>query len=112
MPGQLADHVADLNGQLARRHQHQRLDAARGPDRSSCEQGQPEGERLARAGPRLAHDVAAIEQQRDDVGLDGRGRDDAARAERLDQARLNVELGERSARGICPSGRTGYLPEW
>ena len=107
--GKLADDVADLDGQLASRHQYQGLNAMSGRI-TQLKQWQAEGERLARARAGLAHHVAAIQQERNDVSLDWRGGDDAPCAERLDEARLNVQLGEGFRPGcICPSGRRRYL---
>ena len=66
---QLVEHVADLDGQLARRHEDQRLEPlVLGHD--LLDERQAERERLAGAGVGLADDVAAFEQGWYGVGLD------------------------------------------
>ena len=55
---------------------------------------QREGGRLAGAGLREAHHVAALEQRRDGLGLDLRGRLVADVRERLEHLRGEAEVGE------------------
>ena len=72
MPARRAEQrqlLGDLQRELARRDEDER----RGRllvGREPLDERQPEGERLARAGRRLAEDVAAGERVGDDEGLD------------------------------------------
>ena len=56
---------------------------------ASFENRQGEGQRLSGTGPSLAHDVAALEEQRDHIGLNRRRSDDPVGAECLDKTRLD-----------------------
>ena len=64
--------LGDLDRQFARRRQHQRLRLGQ-LDVDLFHQRQGEGGGLAGAGLRLADQVAAVEQDGDAFGLDGRG---------------------------------------
>jgi hypothetical protein len=89
-----AQGLGDLDAQLARRRQHERLDILVGRV-GELEHGQAEGRRLARAGLSLADDVAALEQQRDRLLLDRAGRLVAHIAERGEDRLGQPEFGER-----------------
>jgi hypothetical protein len=92
----------DLDGELARRREHERAEAAaaarRAPVAARLDGGvalreerlhdrQAERERLARPRLRGADDVAAVaERGGEALGLDGRGRGEAEASERAEEA--------------------------
>ncbi len=88
--------------QLARRRQHQHARIAHAVSVSRCRPRSPrhgrntlqgrqhEGRRLAGAGLRRADDVAALEQRRNGLALDGRRRFIAAGGERAQQVRREL----------------------
>ena len=90
----LVQRLGDLDRQLARRGQDQRLDRALlGID--GLDDRQPEGGRLAGAGLRLGDHVAAGEQDRDDLDLDRRRLLVADVLDRFQQRGVEPELLER-----------------
>ena len=99
MPSERAvsvDGLAHLHRQLAGRHEDQRG----GPRtivaqfREALEQRQREGRRLARAGRRLADQVAPFEERRDGFSLDGGRLLVSERPERLHQPRVEAQRRE------------------
>jgi hypothetical protein len=89
--GELVD---DLRRELAGRREDQRgRPGAVGVE--AVGHRHAEGERLARAGRRLDEDVLAVEDVRDDHGLDGERRLDAALAQGLGHRTGYAEAGER-----------------
>ena len=77
MAGVVAAALVDLDGQFARRREHQRADLAPAPDGRFCgeqlEDGQREGCGLARSGLCAALQVAAPEYGRNGLFLNGGG---------------------------------------
>jgi hypothetical protein len=112
------EHIADLDGQLARRHEDQRLDAA-ASGLAAEQEGQAEGQGLARPGAGLADHIVTVEQDGNDLGLNRGGGGNAALVEDSDEARGHLELGERRRPDRCgnrhrdamtpgrPTGREG-----
>ena len=93
--------LGDLLRELARRRQHQHARHARHPvltdgrvglRRDPVQRGQHEGRSLAGARLRRADDVAAFEQRRDRLRLDGRRLVVAARGERLQDLRREIQF--------------------
>ncbi len=85
--------VDDLDGELARRGQHE----AGGPARvggDALDQRDAEGERLARTGRRLGEHVATGEDVLDDEALDRERLGDAALRERGQHGTGYAEIGE------------------
>ena len=95
----LLERLADLQRELARRGEHERL---RGllRDVEPVEDRQRERGGLAGAGLREAHDVAAREQRRDRRGLDRRGRLVADVAQCLEHRVAQPEIGEGDHGGL------------
>ena len=91
------EHRADLNRQLARGDQHQRLDAAHGGV-DALDERQRERERLARARARLADDVAAVQKDRNGPGLNRGWLHDALRLEQTLHSRRKGKIGEFARR--------------
>ena len=93
----LVDGLGHLHRELARRHEHE---AARAPAGSSGRLGdalqhrQRERGRLAGAGRGLAEQVAAVEQQRNRLALDGRRLLVAERRHRSDEHLVQSETAE------------------
>ncbi len=95
-----AQGLGDLDAELARGRQHERLHLALlGID--VLDNGQSEGRRLAGAGLRLPDHVAAFEQRRDGLFLDRAGRLIADVAQRMKGGLGETEIGE----GLTHSGR-------
>ena len=88
-----AQRLRDLDAQLARRREHERLDVVLGRVHG-LQQRQPEGRRLAGAGLGLADHVAAFEQRRDRLLLDRARRLVADVVEGLQERLGQAELGE------------------
>ena len=89
--------LGDLHGQLAGRHDAQRLRqpvGALGLALHALQQRYAEAQRLAGAGARLADQVVARQRDRQGHRLDGEGRGDAHPGERLDGLRQRAERGE------------------
>ncbi len=93
----------DLDRQLARGRQHQRL---RGGllDVDARQDRQREGRGLAGAGLGLPEHVAVGQQQRDRGGLDRRRRLVADLLQRLQDGRGDVEIGKRREGGVGHGG--------
>ena len=64
---------ADLHGKFARRHQNERLDAARVAACQTLDDRHQEGKGLAGSRLRRGQNVFACERVRNGGGLDGRG---------------------------------------
>ena len=92
--------LGHLKRELACRREHER-GRGRLAGRDELDDRQPEGERLPRAGWRLAEDVAALERVGDDERLDTKRLDDAAGGERLLDLRAHAERTKRL-------GHTGF----
>ena len=92
--------LGHLERELAGGREHER-GRGRLAGRDELDDRQREGERLARAGRRLAEDVAALERVRDDEGLDTKRLDNAAGGERLLDLRAHAERAKRL-------GHTGF----
>ena len=88
-----AQRLRDLDAQLARRRQHERLHLV-DVRIDVLDQRQAERRRLARAGLRLADHVRAGEQRRDALLLDRAGRFVADVAQRVEEGVGEAELGE------------------
>jgi len=89
----LGENAADLRGQLARRSQYKRLGGA-APGVDALDQRQAESQRLARAGARLADDVAPFEQEWQRPRLDRRRLSDAHRCQRRAAVRRDGDSAE------------------
>ena len=87
------ERLADLQGELAGRREHERLRALL-REVEAREDRQRERRGLAGAGLGEAHDVAAREERGDGRGLDRRGRLVADVVERLEHRTLEAEVGE------------------
>jgi hypothetical protein len=94
-------HLGHLHRELPRRRQHQRPD--RVPRRRErrvgirlqpLEDGQDEGRRLAGARLGGTHEVAALEDERDRLDLDGRGRGEAFVGDRAEEFGRQAEAVE------------------
>src|SRR4029453_485183 len=83
--------VVDLHCELSCRDEHQGGRLAWFPGWRALEQRKSEGERLARAGFRLAANVATGERVSDRQRLDGKGMRDARSVQSLDQVRRKAE---------------------
>jgi hypothetical protein len=90
-----AQRLGDLDAQLARRREHQRLDVVVARI-GELDHRQPERRGLAGAGLRLADDVAALEQHRDRLLLDRAGRLVAHVPEGVEDLLGQTEFGERA----------------
>ena len=88
-----AQRLGDLDAQLARRRQHERLHGRLGGV-DVLHDRQPEGRRLAGSGLRLADHVAALQQRRDRLFLDRARRLVADVAQRVQRGLGEPELGE------------------
>ena len=86
--------LGHLERELAGGREHER-GGGRLAGRDELDDRQPEGERLPRAGRRLAEDVAALERVGDDEGLDTKRLDDAAGGERLLDLRADAKRSKR-----------------
>ena len=99
--------LGHLHGQLAGRHQHEG-DRVTGRVVDELQRRQREGGRLAGAGGGLPEHVAAGEHLGDGVALDRRRLLVPERGDRLEQARLQTEVGEDrhgvAAVGLEPAG--------
>jgi hypothetical protein len=90
--------LRDLDRELARRCQHQRLEL--GPaDVETLEDGQREGGGLAGSRLRLADEVAPAQERRDGAALNGGRRFVAELRQRRQDGRAETELGEGRGRG-------------
>ena len=83
-----------LHAQLARRHDDERLHAGLRVEAERLDEREAEAEGLAGAGLGLADDVLPGEGERDGLGLDREGFDDALRSERVDHVLVDLEIGE------------------
>lgn len=92
--GQWTKYGGDLDCQLTRGHQDERLDAAN-LWLGSRDQRQDERKRLTRPGARLADDVLALEEHGYSRCLNGRRRYEALRGESALQCGLQIKVGER-----------------
>jgi len=90
-PGEEANVLIDLHGQLARGHENQRLHAAAG--REQLEHGQSESGGFAGAGAGLAEAVAAGEGKGDELALDVGGSLEAHPPDGLKGLGVQAELG-------------------
>ena len=86
--------AGDLAGELAGRHEHERGGAVGAGPLAAGDDREAEGERLARAGRRLAGDVAPGEGVGERRGLDGERRVDAAGGEIRHGVGRDAEIGE------------------
>ena len=94
---QIAQQLAGLHRQLARRHQHQPVRRARpgtGGGQIGLQQRQREGQRLARAGLRRDLQIRARERGGNRLGLHRRGLRETEFAQRAQQGRLQAEGNE------------------
>ena len=96
----LLEGLGHLDGELARRHQHQGLRLAP-RDIDAGEDRQRERRGLAGAGLRLTDEVATLEQRRDGLALDGRRRFVADGRERRDDLGGQAEVGEGDVWCFC-----------
>ncbi len=92
--GQLGNLFLDLSGQFTRRNQHQSGGFARTGLGEIGEQGEGEGEGLARTGDRLTYDVATRQGVGNRRLLDGERFGDTARAQTFDKACGDAEVGK------------------
>ena len=83
MPQEATDDIVDLRGQLPRRHEDQRSRLTRPRLHGTDDERDAEGERLARAGRRLAADVPARQGGRNSLRLNGERFGDALAREAL-----------------------------
>ena len=97
------ERLADLQGELARRGEDQRLRLLL-LEVEPAEDRQREGRRLARAGLGESDDVAPLEQGGDRRLLDGGGVLVADVAQRLEHLVVEAEVGERHALGLWRGG--------
>jgi hypothetical protein len=107
--------LGDLHRQLARRDEDDRGGAAvRGAtDLERLESWQRERSRLAGPGGCLGQEVAAREQRRDGLALDGGRFLVAQLAERLEQGGLEPEISERRRRCVgCFASRRIHWRDW
>ena len=90
----LVDRLGDLHGELARRHEHQRLrpPGPRALGAEALQQGQGEGRGLAGAGRRLPEHVAPAEHLRNRLALDRRRLLVPQVGEHRDQLRTQPQL--------------------
>ena len=95
IPGERLQDIEHLLRQLTRRHEHEGHRVAGSRRRESLQHRQPERERLARAGLRLAAHVAAGERVFDGGLLDGEGLADALGREGIDEFGAQAEFRER-----------------
>ena len=104
-----AERLGHLQGQLPGGREHQRLrrgalDVDLGQDRDR------EGRRLAGAGLRQSHHVGTRHQRRDGRRLDGRRRLVADVADRPQDRRVNLQVGEGSRGSLGRAVREGHRP--
>ncbi len=111
--------LGDLDGELARRHDHERLHAGLRGEAEPLDEREAEAEGLAGARLGLADDVLAGERQGDGLLLDGEGFEDPVVGQRLHHVLVDVQFGEshvvpclavRSTPGLLLCGRDGALP--
>ena len=104
VPGRL-EVAGDLDGELAGRHDDERLRLAGGRQRvvplvgrclHELQQRDAEAEGLAGAGLGLADDVVPGQRDRQGHGLDGEGMDDAGVGQGGDDVRVHVEISKSS----------------
>ena len=86
--------LGHLDGQLARRHEHERRGALLGAV-EPLDDGHGEGERLARARGRLREHVLAAERAREHEGLDLEGKLEAAGGEHAGDFCAHAERSKR-----------------
>ena len=86
--------LGDLHAELAGGHDDEGLNAGLRVQAEGLDQREAEAEGLAGSRLGLTDDVLGGEAERDGLGLDGEGLEDALRSEGVDHVLVDVEIGE------------------